>query len=59
MCSSDLLEASNLGRILRLFLALLLVNLGLVLVVGVESKSTLVIGDCCTLNMLSSVDFPL
>ena len=38
------LEASNLGRILDLFLALLLVNLGLVLVVGVESKSTLVIG---------------
>ena len=40
------LEASNLGRILDLFLALLLLilNLGLVLVVGVESKSTLVIG---------------
>ena len=52
------LQASNLGRILDLFLALLLVNLGLVLVVGVESKSTLVIGDCCTPKMLSSVVFP-
>ena len=38
------LEASDLGRILDLNLALLLINLGLVLVVGVESKSTLVIG---------------
>ena len=39
------LEANNLGRIFNLFLALfLLVELGLVLVIGVESKSTLVIG---------------
>ena len=38
------LEANNLGRILDLFLALLLVQLGLVLLVGVESKSTFVIG---------------
>ena len=38
------LEANNLGRVLDLFLALLLVALGLVLVIGVESKSTLVIG---------------
>ena len=53
------LEASDLGRILDLSLALLLADLGLVLVIGVESKSTIVIGDCCTLNMLSSVDFPL
>jgi hypothetical protein len=39
------LEAHNLGRILHLSLALLpLVHGGLLLVVGVESKSTLVIG---------------
>ena len=39
------LEANNLGRIFNLFLALfLLVILGLVLDIGVESKSTLVIG---------------
>ena len=40
------LEANNLGRILDFVLALLLVALalGLVLVIGVESKSTLVIG---------------
>ena len=44
------LEANNLGRILDLFLALLLVvldlvrTIGLLLVIGVESKSTLVIG---------------
>ena len=40
------LEANDLGRILDLFLALLLVALalGLVLVIGVESKSILVIG---------------
>ena len=39
------LEANNLGRIFNLFSALfLLVDLGLVLVIGVESKSTLVIG---------------
>ena len=38
------LEASNLGRILDFNLALLLVSFGLVLVVGVVSKSTLFIG---------------
>ena len=41
------LEANNLGRVFDLYLALLVVVLlvvGLVLVVGVESKSTLVIG---------------
>jgi hypothetical protein len=41
------LEANNLGQILDLFLALLLlllVYLGLVPVIGFESKSTLVIG---------------
>src|SRR5664279_5424238 len=44
------LEANNLGRILDLFLALVLVDLvlllevGLLLIIGVESKSTLVIG---------------
>ena len=37
------LEANDLVQILDLYLALL-INLGLVLVVGVESKSTLVIG---------------
>ena len=51
------LEANNLGRILDLFLALLLVHLGIILI-GVESKSTFVIGDFCTLNILLSVDFP-
>ena len=38
------LEANNLGRILHFFLALL-VNRGLVLVVGIESKSSLVIRE--------------
>ena len=40
------LEANNLGRILDLFLALLLVALGLLLLllIGVESESTFVIG---------------
>ena len=38
------LEENNLGRIFYLFMALLLVDLGLVLVVGNESKSSLVIG---------------
>src|ERR1041385_9140983 len=37
------LEANNLGRILDMWLALLLADHGL-LIVGVESKSTLVIG---------------
>ena len=38
------LEANDLGRILDLFLALLLVALGLILLIGVEYKSTFVIG---------------
>ena len=38
------LEANNLGRILDLFLALIFVHLGLLLLIGVESKSTFVIG---------------
>ena len=38
------LEANNLGQILDLFVALLLVDLGLVFVIGDVSKSTLVIG---------------
>jgi hypothetical protein len=39
------LEANNLGQILDLFLALLLLDyLGLILVIGFESKSTLVFG---------------
>jgi hypothetical protein len=37
------LEANNLGQIINLVLALLHIVLGLVLVIGVESKSTLVI----------------
>ena len=38
------LEANDLGRILDFFLALLLVALGLILLIGVEYKSTFVIG---------------
>ena len=38
------LEANNLSRILDLFLALLFVKLGILLLIGVESKSTFVIG---------------
>ena len=44
------LEANNLGRVLDLFLALLLVfldldrTIGVLLIIGVESKSTLVSG---------------
>ena len=58
------LEASNLGRILDLFLTLLLINLGLDLVVGVESKSTLVIGGivahstCCQVHSSLHDAFP-
>src|SRR3954470_4861630 len=37
------LEENNLGRILDLVLALLLVCIGLVLVIGVQSKSTFII----------------
>jgi hypothetical protein len=40
----DTPEANNLGQILDLFLVLILVDLGLLLVIGFKSKSTLVIG---------------
>ena len=39
------LEAHNHGQIFSLFMTLLLVKVGLVLVIGDESKSTLVIGE--------------
>ena len=53
------LEANNLGRIFNLFLALfLLVKLGLVLVIGVESKSTLVIGGLLHTQHLVKCGFP-
>ena len=39
------LEANNLGRILDLFMDLLLVDLGIVIVIGNESMSSLVIGE--------------
>jgi hypothetical protein len=52
------LEANNLGRIFDLFLALpFLVYLGLLLVVGDKSKSTLVIGEL--LNTQHMVKFGL
>jgi hypothetical protein len=53
------LEANNLGRVFDLYLALLLiVVLGLVLVVGVESKSTLVIGGLLHTQHLVKFAFP-
>ena len=55
------LEASDLGRILDLNLALLLLfllNLGLGLVVGVESKSTLVIGGLLHTQHVGKCTFP-
>jgi hypothetical protein len=54
------LEANNLGRILDFVLALLLVDLalGLVLVIGVESKSTLVIGGLLHTQYLVKCGFP-
>jgi hypothetical protein len=52
-------EANNLGWILDLFLALLLLeDFGLILVVGDKSKSTLVIGGFLCTQILSSLDFP-
>src|SRR3954465_12140501 len=52
------LEANNLGRILDLVLALLIVSLGLVLVIGFESKSTFIIrGFLHTQNIIECV-FP-
>jgi hypothetical protein len=52
------LEANNLGRILDFLLDLLLLEEFGLLIVGYKSKSTLVIGDFCALNILSSLDFP-
>ena len=52
------LEANNLGRILDLFLALLLVQLGLILLVGVESKSTFVIGGFLHTQDIVECGFP-
>src|ERR1041384_4369099 len=51
------LEANNRGRILDLRLALLLVQHGL-LIVGVESKSTLVIGGFLSTQNLVKCRFP-
>ena len=52
------LEANNLGRILDLFLALLFVHLGLLLLVGVESKSTFVIGGFLHTQDIVECEFP-
>ena len=51
------LEANNLRRILDLWLALLLVDHG-VLIVGVESKSTLVIGGFLPTQNLVNCGIP-
>ena len=51
------LEANDLGRILDLFLALLFVHLGLLLV-GVESKSTFVIGGFLHTQDIVECGFP-
>jgi membrane protein DedA with SNARE-associated domain len=53
------LEANNLGKILDLVLALIiLVALGLVLVIGVESKSTLVIRGFLHTQNIIECGFP-
>jgi hypothetical protein len=53
------LEANNLGKILDLVLALLLlVALGLVLVIGVEAKSTLVIRGFLHTQNIIKYGFP-
>jgi hypothetical protein len=53
------LEANNLGRIFDLSLALLLlVNLGLLLVVGDKPKSTLVIGEYLPSPHIVEFGFP-
>ena len=53
------LEANNLGRVFDLYLALLLVVvLGLVLVVGFESKSILVIGGLLHIQHRVKFAFP-
>ena len=51
------LEETNLGRILDLFLALLLVHLRL-LIIGVESKSTFVIGGFLHTQDILECEFP-
>src|SRR3954468_16068363 len=52
------LEANNLGRILDLVLALLLVFLGPVLVIGVESKSTFIIRGFLHTQNIIECGFP-
>ena len=52
------LEANDLGRILDLFLALLLVALGLLLLIGVEYKSTFVIGGFLHTQDIVECGFP-
>ena len=52
------LEANNLGRILDFVLALLLVVLGLVLVIGDESKSTFVIREFLHTQDIIKCGFP-
>ena len=52
------LEANNLGRILDLFLALLFVHLGLLILIGVESKSTFVIGGFLHTQDIVECGFP-
>jgi hypothetical protein len=54
------LEVNNLGQIFYLSLALLiLVNLGLVLIVGNKPKSTLVIGGFLHSQHIVEIGFPL
>ena len=52
------LEENNLGQILDVFLALLLVHLGLLLLIGVESKSTFVIGGFLHTQDIVECGFP-
>jgi heme/copper-type cytochrome/quinol oxidase subunit 4 len=52
------LEANNLGRILDFALAILLVALGLVLVIGDESKSSFVIGGFLHTQNVVKCGFP-
>src|SRR3954470_987650 len=52
------LEANNLGPIIDLGLAILLVSLGLVLVIGVESKSTFIIRGFLHIQNIIECGFP-
>jgi hypothetical protein len=52
------LEANNLGQIIDLVLALLLIVLGLLLVIRVESKSTLVIRGFLHTQYTIECEFP-